>query len=278
MYVSRKWWNKNKWKKRFCYIEFKALDKYKNKVKFIYSLKDNDVDFSRKFHPAFKKDILDESYRKLEEYTGIKKDRIVIPVQTHTDNIRIIDENSVLGTIDENCEIYQDVDSLITDSQDINLALTYADCTPIIIYDPVKNVIANVHSGWKGTYLEIGTKTALKMVSEFECNPQDLIIIIGPCIMQECFEVDENLKNQFAEKFNYVDQDIMIKFKGVDEEGNNKYLIDTTYINYENFKLIGVKEENIHDSEICTMCNHDRMHSYRYDNNAGRNICIIGLK
>ena len=265
-------------KNDFCYIEFKALDKYKHKVKCIYSLKDHDVDFSRKFHPAFKQDILDESYRKLEEYTGIKKERIAIPVQTHTDNIRIIDENSKLGTIDENCEIYQDVDSLITDSQDINLALTYADCTPIIIYDPVKNVIANVHSGWKGTYQEIGTKTALKMISEFECNPQDLIVIIGPCIMQECFEVDENLKNQFAEKFNYVDQDIMIKFKGVDEEGNNKYLIDTTYINYENFKLIGVKEENIHDADTCTMCNHDRMHSYRYDNNAGRNICVIGLK
>ena len=265
-------------KKDFSYIEFKALDKYKHKVKCIYSLKDHDIDFSRIFHPNYKEDVLENSYNKLKEYTGIDKESIVIPVQTHTDNIRIIDENSKLGTILEGYEEYQDVDSLITDVQGINLALTYADCTPIILYDPVQNVIANVHSGWKGTYQEIGTKTALKMVSEFDCIPENIIVIIGPCIMQECFEVDEDLKNKFAEKFNYVNQDIMIKFKGVDEEGKNKYLIDTTYINYENFKLIGVKEENIHDADTCTMCNHDRMHSYRYDNNAGRNICVVGLK
>ena len=69
------------------------------------------------------------------------------------------------------------------------------------MYDPVKEVIANVHSGWKGTFQEIGKKTVEKMIENYECDAKDIIVVIGPCIMKDHFEVKENLKIKFEEKF-----------------------------------------------------------------------------
>ena len=262
---------------KFNYITFAKFEKYNDKIKCLYSLKDYNVDFSRVFHPSYDENVLNESYRKLEASTGIKKENVVLPVQTHTDNVRVIDENSTIGKITEGFEEYQDVDSLITNRKGIYLGLTYADCTPILMYDPVKEVIANVHSGWKGTFQEIGKKTVEKMIETYGCDAKDIIVVIGPCIMKDHFEVKEDLKIKFEEKFNKYDKDEYIFEKGIDAEGNMKYLIDTSYINIKSLESIGIKEENISDCEICTMCNKDIMHSYRYDNNAGRNIALIGL-
>ena len=72
--------------------------------------------------------------------------------------------------------------------------LGFADCTPLLFYDPIKNVIANTHSGWKGTLQTIGVKTVEKMMSEYECKAKDIICCIGPHIRKCHFEVDADVK------------------------------------------------------------------------------------
>ena len=67
------------------------------------------------------------------------------------------------------------MDGLITDKKDNVLSLTFADCTPLYFYDPVKNVIGNVHSGWKGTYQEIAKMAVKSLVQNYDINPKDLI-------------------------------------------------------------------------------------------------------
>ena len=69
---------------------------------------------------------------------------------THTDCIENVDRTDVK---------YTDVDGFITNKPNIDLTLSFADCTPILLYDPVKKVIANIHSGWRGTVQKIGKKS-----------------------------------------------------------------------------------------------------------------------
>ena len=127
--------------------------------------------------------------------------------------------------------------------------------------------------GWKGTYQKIGTIAVKKLKDEFNVNPKDLICCIGPSIRDCCFEVDEDVKNMFYEKFEYTNQiNEIIKFR------NNKYYIDTALINRIILKEEGLKEENIIESRICTKCNSEKLHSFRKSKElAGRNTGLIAL-
>ena len=167
----------------------------------------------------------------------------------------------------------------ILTSAEISLSLRFADCTPILFYDPIKNVIGNIHSGWKGTVQKIGQKALLKMIKEYGCNPNDIICCIGPCIGMCHFEVGEDVKEIFENTFSYLGNLQSIIKKGEIKEEEQKYYIDTTLLNRKILEEVGVPSKNIIESNICTVCNKDYMHSYRADKeNAGRNTAIIGLK
>ena len=154
------------------------------------------------------------------------------------------------------------------------MSIRTADCTPILLYDPVKNVIGNIHSGWRGTYQKIVQKGIEKMVKQCNCSPENIIACIGPAICKEHFEVDEDVKQIFEETFSYMSDINEFIQKGQ----NNKYYIDTNYINKKLLQEMGVKPENIIESKICTVCNHENIHSYRVDKEkSGRNTAIIGL-
>lgn len=155
--------------------------------------------------------------------------------------------------------------------------LTYADCTPILLYDPTKNMIGNIHSGWRGTIQKIGQKAVLKMKEQYNVDPKDIIACIGPCIGKCHFEVDEDVKEKFEQTFSYFNKnDDIIE---ISKENKCKYFIDTTLVNRLMLEEVGVSPENIFESNICTVCNSKIIHSYRADDKeAGRNIAMIGLK
>jgi len=101
-----------------------------------------------------------ECYKKLFKAVGLDVNTLMKPEQKHTANIkcldRIVEKDKLLVT-----------DGLITDKKGITLTTTNADCILILFYDPVKKVIANVHSGWKGTFKKIAEKTVIKMIPDF---------------------------------------------------------------------------------------------------------------
>ena len=90
---------------------------------------------------------------------------VVRPTQTHTDTIVSL-ESKYTQDIEISPKQLNDVDGLITNKPNIILSTRYADCTPLFFFDPVKKVIASVHSGWKGTVKKIGLKTINKMIKE----------------------------------------------------------------------------------------------------------------
>lgn len=244
------------------YLQFRKLLEYDNLVH-CYTLRKN-LDFKRKNSQDNNK-VLEGSYKKLCKALGFDRKNEVRPYQTHTDCIKIVNKPG---------ENLQNVDGIITSKNNVDLVLTFADCTPILLYDPVKKVIANIHSGWRGTVQKIGQKGAKKMIQNYGCDPKNIIACIGPCIGKCHFEVDEDVEKIFEETFGYLNVNEKIISKK-----NKKYHIDTTLINRLILQEAGLLSKNIYESNICTVCNSDLIHSYRADKEkSGRNITVLGMR
>jgi len=186
--------------------------------------------------------------------------------QTHSDNIQIIKKNETLGW-DSLDDAIQDCDALISNQPKVMLSILTADCVPILLFDPIKKVIAAVHAGWKGTQSKILLKTVQRMKEAFFCHESDLIVGIGPSIGKCCYEVDWNVAQHFSDIPNSYTQN------------NEKYKLDLPFINQQQLLKAGVKADNIELSGVCTACENERYFSYRKEGGcSGRFITIIGLK
>ena len=251
------------------YIQFKRLLEYED-VLHCFTLKP--LDFGSNATYQGKREEIEKSLEKLSKEFEFDVKNICRPKQTHTDKVEKIEDG------DEGIYIskFNNVDGFVTDKENKLLVLSFADCTPLLFYDPVKKVIANTHSGWKGTLQTIGVRTIEKMKKEYGCKLEDIICCIGPHIRKCHFEVDKDVRDLFYNKFkNLKEIDNIIEFN----EDNNKYYIDIAKINKQTLLNIGLKEENIIDSNICTVCNQDICHSYRAEKDlSGRAVTIIYLK
>lgn len=254
--------------KNLQYLQFKILQQYKD-VEHCYTLRSGDkLNF---LHERVNKEALDNSKEYICEALNLNRTGFVKPHQTHTNKVEIVKDSK-----EEFCE----VDGLVTNKKGITLCTTSADCTALLFYDPVQKVIGDVHSGWRGTVQKIGKRTVQKMVKEYGCNPENVICCICPHIRKCHFEVEEDVVNLFLEAFSdmkEVMEECIIKKDIIG--GTQKYHIDTTKINIEMLKQEGLKEQNIIDSGICTVCESKYFHSYRTDKEqSGRNGAIISLK
>ncbi len=176
--------------------------------------------------------------------------------QSHSNNIEIIEDISQ-GELSPFGRFIPNTDGLVTDKENIALITRFADCTPIILFDPIKRVQANIHSGWRGTLQKIGENGIGIMVNNYNCNPEDILVVLGPSIGKDDFEVDKDVMELFKNEFDY--QDIISK------KDDLKYLIDLTTINKEMLIEKGIREENIIDIDLSTFSNPDLLHSYRRD-------------
>ena len=263
------------------YLQFRRLLEYKDIINHAYSLGTN-VDFrtSRANREVSKDEYANSlnNYDKLCRTIGCDYKRLVKGIQKHTNNVKTVSEKINKDTPDFRCKEYENVDGLITNKNKLILASTSADCISLLFFDPVKEVIANVHSGWKGTLQRISVKTVEKMVNEFNCNPEDIIVCICPSIRKCHFEVEKNVKDMFEKEFQDLGEE---NLKEIIEEKvlDKKWNIDTVFINEIILEREGIKKENILDSKICTMCNPGILHSYRVEReNYGLNTALIELK
>lgn len=260
-------------KEKVEFLQFRKLLEYPELVH-CYTLKANGFDIAGNETYEERKELVDRNYTKLAEALQIPKETIIRPYQTHTNIVKRIDKKE--KKIEIFPEEFTNVDGLITNQTGITCSLSFADCTPIYLYDPVKKVIGDIHSGWKGTLTRIGKVAIEKMIEEYDCNPKDIICCIGPCIRKCHFEVSKDVADAFRNEFQEM-EDIDEIITSLQEK--DKYVIDTSKINQNMMKEMGLKKENIIDSGICSVCNSKQMHSYRaYKELAGRNTAILGMR
>lgn len=148
---------------------------------------------------------------------------------------------------------FTDTDGLITDKPGVALLIKYADCTPVVLFDPVKNVQASVHSGWRSTAQKISHVAIDKMVNEFDCDIKNILAYLGPSIDQDHYEVGPEVYAAFE-----AETDRNLYFKPHRE----KYLMSMTEANYQLLLKAGIRPENI---EVNTTSTHidDTLHSAR---------------
>lgn len=190
--------------------------------------------------------------------------------QTHSSNIEVVLEND-----DINSDKFNNVDGLLTNVRGVTLLIKVADCQGIFLYDPVKEVIGNIHSGWKGTTDKIIIKAIDKMVLEYGSNLNDIIVCINPCIQSCHFEIEEDVLNIFKEKKGLLINKFLLE--GKVKDGKQKYYLDLVNLNKKILITHGLSEENIYLSKECTVCESSKYHSYRADKTSKRNGCVISL-
>ena len=186
-------------------------------------------------------------------------DRNSIPVfldQTHGDNVIVLENNKVEKFLSK-------ADAIITSVKGKLLFIQVADCQSIMMFDPVKNVIANVHSGWRGSVKNIIGKCVDLMIKKFGTNPEDIVAGISPSLGPCCAEF-VNYKKEIPER--------LWKYK---EKGGFNF--DFWELSFYQLLQKGVRANNIENMNICTKCFSKTFFSYREEKHTGRFACVIGL-
>ncbi len=185
---------------------------------------------------------------------GISVDQVAFTRQQHT-----VDILKVSGAgQNDTC------DALCTDAKNVYLAISIADCTPVMLFDPVTKVVAGIHAGWRGTAGKIVPKMIARLGKEYAAKPENIIAFIGPSAGKCCYEVGPEVASQFSPDSSVLRSD-------------GKYLLDVKHDNVLQLLDSGVLNSNIEVHSDCTI--HDtKYHSFRRDGKqSGRMYAVIGL-
>ncbi len=192
-----------------------------------------------------------ENYRIMAKTLGFSLESLVLTRQTHSDIIRTVTKRDHLGL---NHRHYPECDALITREPGTVLGVFTADCTPILLHDPITGAVGAIHAGWRGTAADIAGKTVRAMAGEFGCQPENIRAAIGPNIAQCCFETDSEVPQAMMAALGQLAKPHILP-------RNGKYFVDLKAINAEFLKRAGVRCIEI--SHICTMCQHQKFWSHR---------------
>lgn len=199
--------------------------------------------------------IITENREKFFNELEVNSESVAYQKQVHGDKISFVNSGGVCG----------ESDAMITDKNNIGLAISSADCCVVFIYDPVNKVIAGVHSGWRGTSKAILVKVLQTLSNEFDSAPGDLICYLSPSITGKNYEVGVEVAEQFD--LNYLKQI------------NGKYLLDIPKINEDILLNYGVNPHNIQVSNLCSYEYSSILHSYRRDGKkSGRALGVIAMR
>ncbi|ANQ49225.1 peptidoglycan editing factor PgeF [Flammeovirga sp. MY04] len=191
-----------------------------------------------------KKEDVQENRKRVKEALGC--DHLFIGDQQHTNTIGIIKEDNLEDLISSPLP-FPKTDGLITNVKGVGLVTLAADCTPILLFDPIQKVIGAIHSGWKGTELKILTKGIEVMINEFGCLPSDIKVCFGPFIKKETYEIGLEVAKLFEEAYPEIIDQVLSKHPDV-----QKRYLDITACQKYQCKINGILEQNIEFMPINT--------------------------
>ena len=194
-----------------------------------------------------------KNYEILGEAMGFDVHNLVFTRQTHTDIVRVVDA----GNRGEGLfrEVEPECDALVTDTPGVTLAAFTADCTPILLHDPVTGAVGAVHAGWRGTVADIAGKAVRAMAEQFGAKPENIRAAIGPDV-----------------------PDAVRAVLGSEAEGfivpaGEKFRVDLKGVNAWLLRRAGVRHIEI--SCDCTACQPDRFWSHRRVGNDRGSLAAI---
>ena len=207
---------------------------------------------------------------------GLDINKTVTAKQIHKDKIYIVEKEDNIRGATSYSNAIDDTDALVTNLNGVPLSLFFADCVPIILYDPVQKAIGISHAGWQGTVLNIAQKTVLKMKDSFNSNPSDILVAIAPSIGPCCYEVDDKIYKEFKNStYNQLPEK---QFSNLFTPKKDRYHLNLQDTNKADLIISGIQPSNIYISNICTSCHNDTYFSHRKDNGTtGRFSAVVCL-
>lgn len=273
------------------YITFPKLSRYKDEMLHGFStrlggvskehLSAMNLSFTRGDEP----ENVMENHRRFAACLGYDEKRLVFSDQVHkTDFHKVTEEDCGKGIVKESD--IKEIDGLVTNVKNVPMITFYADCVPLMFYDPVCKVIAMAHSGWKGTVNRIGAKMIEYMGAEYGSDPKDIVCAIAPSICQDCYEVSEDVAVQFIEEFSkdfYSGQNEKELEDDMKEliyrKDNGKFQLNLHKACEIVLLDAGVLREHIDITDICTCCNPDFLFSHRASHGKrGNNAAVMMLR
>jgi YfiH family protein len=249
------------------FYRFKNLESYSNLFHGV-SRKDTHLPYlgSLALHTGEEKKQIVANRNLLADTLGLEEEwHFVVAHQTHSSHVVVIDAEKTQGWRELESAI-EETDAMVTNLKCVMLTVLTADCVPILLFDPIHEVIGVVHAGWRGTKANIVAKTVGVMQERFGSNVEEIVVGIAPAIGVCCYEVGEEV----ATHFEGYDGAIITK--------GEKFHLDLPKINQTQLLEVGVKCEHIEMSGVCTACEVNTYFSYRKEQGcSGRFMSVIGL-
>ncbi len=206
---------------------------------------------------------INKNLKKVCKKIGCTRNKLILLNQFHSNRVFFI--NKIPKTKPMG-------DSMVTNKNKFALGILTADCAPIFIFDPIKNIIAAVHAGWKGAYKKIIFKT-LSILKKKGSKIKDLIVIIGPCISKHNYEVKKDFLIKFLKQNKINRRFFTFKKKKIFFSLNKFISAQLKDIGIKNIEIINkdtyLKKNNFFSSR--------RSLKNKY-NDYGRNISVIMIK
>ena len=187
---------------------------------------------------------------------GVDLDDLVMPRQTHSCRVALIDESFRMMDIDKQEQALEGVDALVTSLKGVVIGVNTADCVPIVLVDAEAGIIAAAHAGWRGTAGRIAASVVDEMLRQ-GAQASRIQACMGPSICQECFEVGDEVVAAFK-KAGFLLDEIVVR-----HAATGKAHIDLRAANRAVLTAAGVPASQIILSQHCSRCEHDRFFSAR---------------
>lgn len=214
-----------------------------------------------------------ENHRRFARAVGYDTQELVLTDQVHSTNILAVGKGDCGEGLQAERTI-RETDGLMTNEKGVILMTFFADCVPLLFYDPVRQVVGNVHSGWRGTAGKIGRRLVEAMKEEYGSQPEDIRAVVGPSICRSCYEVDREVIGKFNEVFDPKFRDELY-----DEKPNGHFQLDLWAANRIILEEAGLKPEHICVSGVCTYEHPEELFSHRFTNGRrGALSAVIGLR
>ncbi|GIV66368.1 MAG: peptidoglycan editing factor PgeF [Chloroflexota bacterium] len=205
-----------------------------------------------------------ENRRRIFDALGIEVESIFDVWQVHSDKILLSEKPRPLD------HPHEKADAIVTNNPSITLFMRFADCVPILLFDPVHQVIGLIHAGWKGTVQKIAAKTVQFMAQQFNSSPADILAGIGPSIGVDHYIIGDDVVQEVNKSFGSQGKIVL-------HPVNGSIHFDLWSANEILLREVGVK--SIQVAQVCTACDLERWFSHRAEQGkTGRFAALIKLR
>jgi hypothetical protein len=195
---------------------------------------------------------------------GVDPSQLVTLMQVHGNEVLTITN---VATVPPEPRVY---DAVITNQTGLALGIRTADCVPLLMADTTNGVIAAVHAGWRGLLSGVISRTLTIMCTTFGSSPRNILVAIGPGIGPCCYEVRDNIFDQFLQKHK--------SSNAFAQQRHGRCYLDLPSFSRLQLRDMGIPGANIETAALCTGCRNDLFYSYRRDGNTGRQLNWIMME